>query len=203
MRWLIDSGASAHMTSCRDAMEYYKSIPKFDISIGDKTKFRVAGSGNVKMTIMVEGKPVKSIIKDVFHVPSLGYNLLSVRAMESKGMTATFGGGSCSIFSGSKKVAQGTRVGKVYILDVCPETAVSCMATFPLETLHVRLGHSNFRGIVNMISTKAVTGIDPKVCKSSLSQCEACIYGKSHRVPFEKSKAKRASGLLDLVHSDV
>jgi hypothetical protein len=26
---------------------------------------------------------------------------------------------------------------------------------------------------------------------------------KSHRVPFEKSKAKRASGLLELVHSDV
>jgi hypothetical protein len=171
---LIDSGASAHMTSCRDAMECYKSIPKIDISIGNKTKLHVAGSGNVKMTIMVEEKPVKSVIKDVLHVPSLGYNLLSVGAM-SKGMTAKFGGGICSIFAGSKKVAQGTRVGNVYILDVCPETAVSCMTTISLETWHARLGHSNFRGIGNMISTKAVTGIDPKACKSSLSQCEACF----------------------------
>jgi hypothetical protein len=29
MKWFIDSGASAHMTSCNDAMECYKSIPIF------------------------------------------------------------------------------------------------------------------------------------------------------------------------------
>jgi Integrase core domain len=54
-----------------------------------------------------------------------------------------------------------------------------------------------------MISTTTIVGIDPKVCKSDVSQCEACIYGKSHRLPFEKSKENRANGLLDLVHSDV
>jgi Reverse transcriptase (RNA-dependent DNA polymerase)/Integrase core domain/GAG-pre-integrase domain len=123
--------------------------------------------------------------------------------MEAKGMTAKFGRGICSIFAGSKKVAQGTRAGNIYMLDIADDTGISCTATISMETWHARLGHSNFRGISNMISTNTITGIDPKVCKSNLSQCEACIYGKSHRVPFEKSKEKRASGLLDLVHSDV
>jgi gag-polypeptide of LTR copia-type len=90
MKWLIDPGASAHMTSCRYAMECYKSIPKFDISIGDKTKLLVAGSGNVKMTIIGRRKTGEKRHQRCLHVPSLGYNLLSVGAMESKGMTTTF-----------------------------------------------------------------------------------------------------------------
>jgi hypothetical protein len=36
MKWLIDSGASAHRTSCKDAMECYKSIPVSSISIGGR-----------------------------------------------------------------------------------------------------------------------------------------------------------------------
>jgi Reverse transcriptase (RNA-dependent DNA polymerase)/gag-polypeptide of LTR copia-type/Integrase core domain/GAG-pre-integrase domain len=203
MKWLIDSGASVHMTSCKDAMEEYKSIPIPNISIGDKTKLQIVGSGNVTIAIMVDERVVKCTIRNVLHVPSLGYNLLSVGAMEAKGMTASFGGGICSIFACSKKVAQGTRVGNIYMLDAAADTSISCTATISMETWHARLGHSNFRGIANMISTNTITGIDPKVCKSNLSQCEACIYGKSHRIPFEHPKANRASGLLDLVHSDV
>ena len=164
------------MTSCKDAMECYKSIPKFNISIGDKTKLQAIGAGNVKMAIMVDKKLVKCTIQNVLHVPSLGFNLLSVGAMESKGMMASFGGGVSSIFAGSKKIVQGTRVGNVYMLDVCTETGASCTANISMETWHARLGHSNFRGIANMISTKAVIGIDPKVGQSDLSRCEACIY---------------------------
>jgi hypothetical protein len=54
-----------------------------------------------------------------------------------------------------------------------------------------------------MISTNTILGIDPKVCKSDVSQCEACIFGKSHRVPFEKWKENCANGLLAIVHRDV
>jgi hypothetical protein len=87
MEWLTESGASAHMTSCKDAMEYYKSIPISSISISDKTKLQIIGTGNVKMSIMVDGEMVKYTIENVLHVPALGCTLFS------KGMTASFGGG--------------------------------------------------------------------------------------------------------------
>jgi hypothetical protein len=176
MEWLIDSGASAHMTSCKDAMECYKSTPISSISIGDKTKLQIIGTGNVKMTIMVDEKVVKCTITNVLHVPSLGYNLLSVGAMESNGMTASFGGGICSIFAGSKKIAQGTRVGNIYMLDAAADSGIICTANISMETWHARLGHSKFRGIANMISTNIIVGIDPKVCKSDVSKCEGRIY---------------------------
>jgi transposase InsO family protein len=35
------------------------------------------------------------------------------------------------------------------------------------------------------------------------SICSACVDGKSHRIPFPKSRTSRADGILDLVHSDV
>jgi hypothetical protein len=77
----------------------------------------------------VDGKVVKCTIENVLHVPSLGYNLLSVGAMESKRMTASFGGGVYSIFAASKKIAQGTRIGNIYMLDVADDTGISCTAT--------------------------------------------------------------------------
>jgi hypothetical protein len=110
---------------------------------------------------------------------------------------------NCSIFAGSKKIAQGTRVGNTFMLDIAADTGISCTATISMEAWHTRLGHSNFRGIANMISTNIIVGVDPKVCKTNVSQCEVCIYVKSHRIPFENSKTNRANELLDLVHSDV
>jgi hypothetical protein len=59
-------------------------------------------------------------------------------------MTVSFGGGVCSIFAASKKIAQGTRIGNIYMLDVAADTGISCTATFSMETWHARLGHSNF-----------------------------------------------------------
>jgi hypothetical protein len=79
----------------------------------------------MKMAIMVDGKVVKCTIENVLHVPSLGYNLLSVGTTEAKGMTVRFGGGLCSIFAGSKKIARGTRMGNIYMLDISVDTGIS------------------------------------------------------------------------------
>jgi hypothetical protein len=128
MKWLIDSGASAHMTSCKMQWNVTNRSNIQSISTGDKTKLQIIGTGNIKMAIMVDGKVVKCTIEIVLHVPSLGYNLLSVGAMESKGMTASFGEGVCSIFAASKKIAQGTWIGNIYMLYGAADTGISCTA---------------------------------------------------------------------------
>jgi hypothetical protein len=76
----LSSGASGHMTSCKGAMECYKSIPISSIiRIGNKTKLQIIGTENVKMSIIVDGKVVKYTIENVLHVLALGYNLFKVR----------------------------------------------------------------------------------------------------------------------------
>jgi hypothetical protein len=124
-KWLIDSGASAHMTSCQDVMECYKLISISRISIGDKSKLQMIGKRNVKLAIMGDGNLMKCTIENALHAPCLEHNLLSAGTMKSKGMTASFGGGLCSIFAASKKPAQGTRAGTVYILGVAANISVA------------------------------------------------------------------------------
>jgi hypothetical protein len=60
-----------------------KRVTPFDILIGDKTKLRVIGSGQVKLRLDVNGKAKKCTVKDVLHVPMLGYNLISISTLES------------------------------------------------------------------------------------------------------------------------
>jgi gag-polypeptide of LTR copia-type len=110
MEWLIDSGASSHMSACKEAMREYKPFTPFDISIDDKTRLQVIGSGQVKLQLNVQGKQNKCVIKDVLHVPMLGYNLLSVLAMEGHGMETKFSSGVCTIRNKNHSiVALGTK----------------------------------------------------------------------------------------------
>jgi hypothetical protein len=44
VQWLIDSGASAHMSASKEKMADYTTVTPFEISIGDKTKLRVIES---------------------------------------------------------------------------------------------------------------------------------------------------------------
>jgi hypothetical protein len=112
MEWLIDSGASSHMSACKEAMCDYKPFTPFDISIGDKTKLQVIGSGQVKLQLNVQGKYKKCVIKNVLHVPMLGYNLLSVSAMEVHGMETQFAREKCTIID-KNNVLQLKERGKV------------------------------------------------------------------------------------------
>jgi hypothetical protein len=112
MEWLIDPGASSHMSACRESMCDYKPFTPFDISIGDKTKLQVIGSGQVKLQLSVQGQQKNCVIKNVLHVPMLGYNLLSVSAMKVYGMKTQFASGKCTIKDkNSSFAAQGTRKG--------------------------------------------------------------------------------------------
>jgi hypothetical protein len=93
---------------------------------------------------MIDGKVVKCTIENVLDLPALGYNLLSVGAMESKGMTASFGGGICSNLPVRRKLQKEHRIGNIYMLDIAAETGISCTATISMEAWHARLGHSTF-----------------------------------------------------------
>ncbi len=66
-----------------------------------------------------------------------------------------------------------------------------------LLTWHERLGHQNI-GYVKQFHKTFNIGFDGK----SEFFCEACMYGKHHRLPFTRSN-NRAEAVGDLVHTDV
>ncbi|KAE8666831.1 1-aminocyclopropane-1-carboxylate [Hibiscus syriacus] len=108
IQWIIDSGASDHMTGNIDLLEEYSesSLPtSIKIAYGSLTT--VKGSGSVTLNKNL-------LLHNVLYVPRLACNLLSVsKLIKDSGCNVVFGTGGC-IFQaqGSKRVIGSARLGK-------------------------------------------------------------------------------------------
>ena len=71
-----------------------------------------------------------------------------------------------------------------------------------LQLWHARLGHVDAQGIKRMSKLGIANNIG-LTTTTVPSVCESCVEGKITRSPIPKYTDSRASGLLDLVHSDV
>jgi hypothetical protein len=159
------------------------------------------------LQLNVQGKHKKCIIKNVLHVAMLGYNLLSVSAMEVHGMETQFTSGRCTIVEKMQCIAaQRNGKGGIYVLDiigseVTSEVAYTASADFSMW--HARIGHASIEGIANMLKNNVVEGLTCSGTKIQNYICESCVYGNSDRLPFPPKSSNWANGILDLVHSDV
>ncbi|OWY98831.1 hypothetical protein PHMEG_00030299 [Phytophthora megakarya] len=142
--WLIDSGATVHMTPHRDDLYEYSTIPAdMYVAIADGKKIRVAGTGSVRLK-GIDGKSIRMV--EVLHVPGFDRRLLSVGKLADRGMSVEFQRNSCVISNESKVIASGKKYGKAYLLDCHQDTAHDTDYTEvdrEWEVLHARMGHLN------------------------------------------------------------
>ena len=86
--WLIDSGASKHMTDQRDILSFLteKNFPQ-KVTLGDDYQNPIKGVGesNYKLDSRT---PMQ--MKDVLYVPGLTKNLLSISTLDKKGFRVSF-----------------------------------------------------------------------------------------------------------------
>lgn len=86
--WYIDNRASRHMTGAREFFsELAKRALDIDIVLGDDRTVRAVGVGIV--TFERESLPPIKVM-DVLYVMVMKKNLISVFAMEEKGLDITF-----------------------------------------------------------------------------------------------------------------
>ncbi|KAG7579135.1 Zinc finger CCHC-type [Arabidopsis thaliana x Arabidopsis arenosa] len=91
--WLVDSGCTNHMTK---EVKYFITLDqgiKVPIKVGNGQRVMTAGKGNIQVMTSQGEK----IIKEVFLVPGLARNLLSVSQMISKGYGVLFEDKRCLI----------------------------------------------------------------------------------------------------------
>nr|KYP66582.1 Retrovirus-related Pol polyprotein from transposon TNT 1-94 [Cajanus cajan] len=72
--WFLDSGCSNHMCGDKSKFSEMDEIFRHSVKLGNNTKMNVLGKGNVKLSI----NGVTHVIQDVFYVPELKNNLLSI-----------------------------------------------------------------------------------------------------------------------------
>ena len=79
--WFLDSGCSNHMTGNRDIYESLDTLVKSKVKLGNDNIVEVSGKG----TIVVMTNLGKKSIPDMYFVPGLRHNLISVGKLTQKG----------------------------------------------------------------------------------------------------------------------
>jgi hypothetical protein len=86
--WLIDSGASRHMTGLRDHLTFFvEKETHLHVVLGDDARYNVRGV--VTSTFQLD-LDMQIQLKEVLYVPRMKRNLVSISALKDKGYKVTF-----------------------------------------------------------------------------------------------------------------
>ncbi|KAI5637067.1 gag-polypeptide of LTR copia-type domain-containing protein [Phthorimaea operculella] len=111
--WHMDSGATNHMCNRRDVIKDYQSIDPIEVNVANGEQLKAVGIGTVQIRL---SSGVKNI-SNVYYVPGLFTNLLSVSELDRKGFSTNFGNLSCKVLDDGQLVATATHNSGVYQLD--------------------------------------------------------------------------------------
>ncbi|KAG2777809.1 hypothetical protein PC129_g17397 [Phytophthora cactorum] len=91
--WLVDSGASSHMTNARDKFVSMRDLrTPVRITIADGTKINTVATGTVGLKVM-DGTSVTLL--DVLYIPEVEGSLISVSKLAEKNVVAPFSKDKC------------------------------------------------------------------------------------------------------------
>lgn len=99
--WYLDSGCSNHMTGHREWLANFDASKKTSIKLADNRKLASEGSGNI---VMRSNFGDKVIIEDVFYVPDMKCNLMSIGQLVEKGFSVSMEGDSLKLFDQKKNL---------------------------------------------------------------------------------------------------
>ena len=147
--WIIDSGASWHMTWDRGYLEDYRALDKPElVRLGDNGVVEGEGIRNVRIRVVLEdGRVENSVLCDVLYIKELAVNLLSVSATTNKGYDVSFNKDTCRILdTGGKVVCHGIKednLWKLLLRSVAHSAALARKGPTLADVWHQRLGHIN------------------------------------------------------------
>jgi transposase InsO family protein len=199
--WLIDSGASKHMTGQRNILSCI-SEKKFSqkVTLGDDYQYPIKGVGesNHKLNL---GNSLKMM--DVLYVPRLKKNLLCISSLEKKGFRVAFMDGELLMWAKGETLNEAIVIGNeekgLYKLKGHSEAAMTHAIKNSCELWHRRLAHINYKALPYIC--KAVTGL-LELKDDHKGICNRCAQGKNIKNPFPKRDSK-TKGVLELIHSYV
>ncbi|CAL1399745.1 unnamed protein product [Linum trigynum] len=157
--WVVDSGATIHVTSKR---EFFSSYTPGDFGVvrrGNGNLSKVIGKGEVCLETM---NGTKLLLKDVRHVPEMRLNLISVDKLDEEGYCNTFHNGQWKLTRGSLVLAKGKKLSKLYVTEakISPEVVNLAEKGDTIKLWHKQLGHWSEKSMVKLAQTKLISSRD-------------------------------------------
>ena len=148
-------------------------------------------------------------IPDVYYVPGLQHNLISIGQLLQKGYRIHFENGECVILD---KKPSNRLIAKVEMTQnrmfplKIQSRLLEKVAVSPFEALHknesflwhLRFTHLNFKGLKLLYKKQMVYGL-PSI-EPLKTTCESCILAKPHSEKFPVEKSFREKHPLEIVH---
>ena len=135
--WVIDSGASLHVTLKNEFFTSYTPGDYGVLKMGNDGLAQVVGVGDV---CLVTGIGAKLMLKNVRHVPDIRLNLISSGKLDDEGYCNTFHSGQWKLTKGNLVLARGKNHTSLYLLQTTISTesvnvAMMIQQNFGIEDL--------------------------------------------------------------------
>ncbi|PSR73942.1 hypothetical protein PHLCEN_2v10249 [Hermanssonia centrifuga] len=200
-RWILDSGASRSMSSQR---EWFHSLHQLSkpkaVWLGDDHCIYTTHHGRLSLEFKTPtGNIFSTCFDEVYYVPELSGNLLSISHVTQRGYTVSFADKGCEITHREHVSGFAKQVGGIYIVQcqpLAPAWALIAQIDVPLtslstedlddslltayvakeniskadeDTWHRRLGHVNIDSVLCLVQKGMVIGMDIITGKSCRS----------------------------------
>ena len=192
--WVVDSGATDHMTSSLSYLTNVKPAPlqsTIKLPTGAVTSITHIGDVTLKCGLKLLG---------VLYVPSFSHNLLSIHKLaQDNNCEVQFSSNTCTILSSNSQEVKAVGVLKDGLYFLTDQDGVECYnATQVSDSIlwHNRLGHAPFPKL------QLISALKDKVSMSSLPECVTCPVARFTNLPFHKSLS-HAKEPFDLLHADI
>lgn len=197
--WVVDSGASSHMTYLRRHLTNYEDLEEPRIIIlGDGKETLAVGKGELEF----ESSDSEGVLTNVLFVPDLKENLFSVTKAMSKGISVDFSGNSVSVMKNETVTMTATKNGdNLFILTLKPLNVIHEHASVSVEEWHRRFGHSSIDLIKQAAKQDAVIGLKFDSL-NEVNDCENCAAGKLTRSSHPSRRNLKASENSAIMHVD-
>jgi hypothetical protein len=204
--WVVDSGASRHMTYCRDAFTEFSALQEpIVIQTANGAELQAVGQGTVVLKVPRKGAVSPVALTEVLYVPGLAGSLISVVQLQDKGITVRTTGDKglkrLLIERQGRVLGEAERLGKAYTLKgvtMGPERALAASTDAEARLLHRRLGHLSSGSLQHIEAV--TTGLQGPV-KALEEPCEPCTLAKTVRV-VNRESPERVTALLARLHTD-
>ena len=212
--WIIDSGATRHLTPNRQILQDYRSVESnTEVLFVNGQQSNAEGQGNVELQVKTPFGIKLVTLYNVLHVPEATASLFSTRQAMNHGSEVMFSNNRCQVTRNGKIVMEGISQGDgLMIINQVRRPPANALAVRAAgnETpglWHRRYGHLGYDNLAklknqNMVEGISVSAADFKLEKQAKPFCETCTLAKQHRLPFPTSDSK-SSSQLELVHMDV
>jgi hypothetical protein len=211
--WIVDSGATRHMTSDKSVFIEYRTIQPRVVEVANGERLLGIGQGKARLSVSVGGHARSVVLTDVLHVPQIRGNLISVARLQDKGIvvetTVSPVQKALIIKCQGREVGVASRVGNSFILDMPDRALAAKVATRQdkrtAEEAEYARWHCRFGHIGPQIISKLHTVVDDmsQAIRPVQDQpmCEVCAMTKKVRL-VNRVASERSVRPLARVFSD-